>query len=162
MFFYIATVIIILFLVDSFIFSGMIARISELDNKMRSLKDEVSENKMILSYKDKINKAGEIYGKYLVKESRPDLELPKIVNTLAIQSELINPELKPMQSKDKDSGKYFIEINAEGTMKKVVNFMYNLNMGNSLLRVERIDLSPKAAKSETLKITILISKTVVQ
>jgi hypothetical protein len=40
--------------------------------------------------------------------------------------------------------------------------MYNLNTVQSLLKVEKIDLSPKAAKSETLKIYILISKAVVQ
>lgn len=159
-FFYITAVIITLFLVDSFIFNGMITRINELDNKIMALKNELSENKIILSYKDKINKGSKTFGKYLVKEVRPDLELSKSVNTLTIQSGLVNPEFKPIQSKD--TSKYLIEINAEGKMKDVVNFLYNLNMIQSLLKVERIDLSPKAAKSETLRINVLISKAVVQ
>lgn len=160
MFFYITAVIITLFLVDRFIFSMMLGQINQLDERINVLKSELIENKNILSSKDNIKKENELYGKYLVKEERPDLELSKIINTLAIQSELINSELKPLQSKD--TNKYQVELNAEGKMKNVINFMYNLNTVQSLLRVEKIDLSPKAAKSETLKINILISKSVMQ
>ncbi|MEK7309605.1 MAG: hypothetical protein AAB038_02160 [Planctomycetota bacterium] len=160
MYFYITAVIITLFLVDRFIFGMMLGQINQLDERISTLKDELANDKKIISSKDNINKESELYGKYLAKEENPDRELPKIINTLAIQSELINSELKPIPSKD--GNRYLVELNAEGKMKNIVSFMYNLNMGHSLLKVEKIDLSPKAAKSETLKIYILISKAVVQ
>ena len=159
MYFYITAVIITLFLVDRFIFSMMLGQINQLDERINVLKNELTDNKMILSYKDKINKESEIYEKYLAKEDDPALELQKIVSTLADQSELASPEYKPGTLKD---NKYTVLLSAGGTMKKVVNFMYNLNTVQSLLKVEKIDLSPKTAKSETLKIYILISKAVVQ
>ena len=159
MYFYITAVIITLFLVDRFIFSMMLGQINQLDERINVLKNELTDNKMILSYKDKINKESEIYEKYLAKEDDPALELQKIVSTLADQSELASPEYKPGALKD---NKYTVLLSAGGTMKKVVNFMYNLNTVQSLLKVEKIDLSPKTAKSETLKIYILISKAVVQ
>jgi len=159
MYFYITAVIITLFLVDRFIFSMMLGQINQLDERINVLKNELTDNKMILSYKDKINKESEIYGKYLAKEDNPNLELQKTVSKLANQSELASPEYKPGALKDK---KYTVLLSAEGTMKKVVNFMYHLNTVQSLLKVEKIDLSPKTAKSETLKIYILISKAVVQ
>ena len=160
MYFYITTVIITLFLVDRFIFGMMLGQINQLDERITTLKNELDDNKRTISSKDNINKESELYGKYLVKEESPDRELPKIINTLAIQSELINSELKPINSKD--TNRYLVELNAEGKMKNVVNFMYNLNTVQSLLKVEKIDISPKAAKSEILKIYILISKAVVQ
>ncbi|MEW6025703.1 MAG: hypothetical protein AB1599_00200 [Planctomycetota bacterium] len=162
MFVYITALIIILFVVDKFIFSGMVARIDKLDERIEALTAELSDNKNIIAGKDKISRENEIYGKYLVKEPRPDMELSKVVDTLAIQSELGKPELKPVKVKETEANRFLIEVNAEGTMKNVINFMYNLNASSSLLKVERIDLSPRAAKSDKLKINILISKTVVQ
>lgn len=160
MYFYITAVIITLFLVDRFIFGMMLGQIGQLDERISALKSDLDDDKKIISLRDNIGKENELYGKYLVKEESPDRELPKIINTLTIQSKLVNAELKPIVSKD--TSRYLVELNAEGTMKDVVTFMYNLNTVQSLLKVEKIDLSPKAVKSETLKIYILISKTVVQ
>ena len=160
MYFYITAVIITLFLVDRFIFGMMLGQINQLDERISTLKDELANDKKIISSKDNINKESELYGKYLAKEENPDRELPKIINTLAIQSKLVNSELKPILSKD--TTRYLVELNAEGTMKAVVSFVYNRNTVQSLLKVEKIDLSPKTAKSETLKMYILISKAVVQ
>jgi hypothetical protein len=160
MYFYITAVIITLFLVDRFIFGMMLGQINQLDERIATLKSELDENKKVISLRDNISKESELYGKYLIKEENPDRELPKIINTLAIQAKLVNSELKPIVSKD--TTRYLVELNAEGTMKDVVNFMYNLNTVQSLLKVEKIDLSPKTAKSEILKIYILISKAVVQ
>jgi hypothetical protein len=159
MFFYIVTAIVTLFLVDRFIFSTMVDQVNQLDERIRSLKDELVDNKNVLSYKDKISKERDIYGKYLAKEDNPNLELQKTVSFLANQAELLSPEYKAINLKD---NKYAVELSAEGKMKNVVNFMYNLNTVQSLLKVEKIDLSPKAAKSEMLKVYILISKTIVQ
>jgi len=160
MYFYITAVIITLFLVDRFILSTMRGQINQLDERISTLKSELVDNKKVISLRDNIGKESELYGKYLMPEDNPDRELPKIINTLAIQSKLVNSELKPIASKD--TTRYLVELNAEGTMKDVVNFMYHLNTVQSLLKVEKVDLSPKTPKSETLKIYILISKAVVK
>src|SRR3989339_37041 len=156
MYFYITAVIITLFLVDRFIFGMMLGQIAKLDEQIYTFKNELDDNKRVISSKNIITKESELYGRYLAKEENPERELPKIINALTIQSNLINSELKPIQSKD--SNKFLVELNAEGTMKDVVSFMYNLNTVQSLLKVEKIDISPRAVKSETLKIYILISK----
>ena len=160
MYFYITAVIITLFLVDRFIFGMMLGQINQLDERIYTIKNELDDNKKVISLRDNISKESELYGKYLVKEPSPERELPKIINTLAIQSKLVNAELKPIVSRD--TTRYLVELNAEGTMRDVVNFMYNLNMVPALLKVEKIDLSPRTVKSETLKIYILISKAVIQ
>jgi len=160
MYFYITAVIITLFLVDRFIFGMMLGQIAKLDEQIYTFKNELDDNKRVISSKNIITKESELYGRYLAKEENPERELPKIINALTIQSNLINSELKPIQSKD--SNKFLVELNAEGTMKDVVSFMYNLNTVQSLLKVEKIDISPRAVKSETLKIYILISKAVVK
>jgi hypothetical protein len=159
MFFYIIAMIVTLFLIDHFIFSVMIDKINQLDEKIRTFKGELIENKIILAYKDKINKEREIYGKYLAKEDNPSLELQKTVSMLANQAGLAAPEYKAITLRD---NKYGVEVSAEGKMRDVVNFMYNLNTVQSLLKVEKIELSPRAAKLETLKVNILISKSVLQ
>lgn len=158
-FLYIIAAIIAVLLIDRFIFSAMQSQINSLDEKISFLKGELKENKIILSYKDKINKEREIYSKYLAKEDNPGLELQKTLSVLVSQAELIAPEYKTVTLKD---SRYAVELSAEGTMKHVVNFIYNLNMVQSLIKVEKIDLAPKTAKSEMLKINTLISKTVVR
>ena len=160
MYFYITAVIITLFLVDRFIFGMMLGQIAKLDEQIYTFKNELDDNKRVISSKNIITKESELYGRYLAKEENPERELPKIINALTIQSKLVNAELKPIVSRD--TTRYLVELNAEGTMRDVVNFMYNLNMVPALLKVEKIDISPRAVKSETLKIYILISKAVVK
>lgn len=157
--FYISVVIVTLFLVDHFIFNQMIVKIKEIDNQIETLKDELTEYKGILSYKEKIIEEKKIYGKYFEKDENPALKLQKTLDTLCIQADLTSPELKLIPSRD--TSKYTIELRAEGKMKNLVNFMYNLNIIDSLLKVEKINLVPKAAKSETLTIYIQVSITII-
>ncbi|MDI6732580.1 MAG: hypothetical protein QME51_02325 [Planctomycetota bacterium] len=158
-FLYITLLIVAIFLVESFIFSGMLQKTNSLGFEIEKLKNELTDNKNILSYKNIITKEYELYGKYLEKESNPDQELQKTVNSLVTQAGLLNADYKPLLLKG--GNKYLIDLNAEGEMKKVINFMYNLNTVSSLLKIEKMNISPKTPKSEILKIYLQISKTVV-
>jgi hypothetical protein len=150
---------ILLLAVDKFIFGVMLQEITKIETKINDINTELKEDIRLLSYKDKIAKETEIYGKYLEKEESPDSKLQESVNTLAIESELTINELKPVSSKD--TSKYSMELGAEGKMKNLVTFLYRLSLAQSLLKVEKMDLAPKTPKSEILKIYLVVSKTII-
>lgn len=159
LFLYISVTIVLLFLVDKFIFGMMWDEIKKKQSEIDSVRSEINEDMMFLSSKDKILKETEIYSKYLEKEESPQVQLEKLMNTLTIQSELTTNEIKPVLSKD--ANKYIVELKAEGKMKNLVGFLDNLRLVQSCLKVEKMDLSPKAPKSEVLRIYLIISKTII-
>lgn len=159
LFLYISAIIVLLFLVDKFVFEMMLQKINSIESTVDSTRTGLNEDIRLLSYKDKIIKETEIYSKYLEKEESPEVKLQELMNTLAIQSELTINEIKPVSSKD--ANKYLIELKAEGKMKNLVAFLYNLSLVQSLLKVEKMDLGPKTPKSEILNIYLIISKTII-
>jgi hypothetical protein len=159
LFLYVSAIIIIIFLVDRFIFGIMFDEIGAIETKINLARTELNEDVVLLSYKDKIIKESETYSKYLEKEESPGVKLQELMNSLAIQSELVTNEIKPVSSKD--ANKYTVELKAEGKMKNLVAFLYNLSLAQSLLKVDKMDLAPKAPKAEILNIYLIISKTVI-
>lgn len=162
LFFYVSVIAVLLFLLDRFIFSVMLEEIKKIDSDINAMQTELSGDIGILSYQEKITKETEIYGEYLEKEESPEVinrKLQEKVNELASGAGLTVNELKPVSSKD--TTKCSVELRVEGEMKNLVNFMYNLNAVSSLLKVEKIDLTPKTIKSAILNIYLTISKTVI-
>lgn len=159
LFLYISTIIVILFLVDKFIFETMLQKIHTIETEVESTRTGLNEDIVLLSYKDTIIKKTETYSKYLEKEESPEVKLQELMNTLAIQSELTINEIKPVSSRD--ANKYLIELKAEGKMKNLVAFLYHLSLIQSLLKVEKMDLGPKTPKSEILNIYLIISKAII-
>ena len=159
LFLYISIIIVLLFLVDKFIFETMLQKIYIIETEVESTRTGLNEDIVLLSYKDKIIKETEMYSKYLEKEESPQVELEKLMNTLAIQAKLTTNEIKPVSSKD--ANKYIVELKAEGNMKSLVEFLYNLSLVQSLLKVEKMDLGPKTPKSEILNIYLIISKAII-
>jgi len=162
LFVYIIAISALLLLVDKFIFGVMLDEIKKIEVEIDSVRTELNKDMGFLSCKDTIIKGTETYSKYLEKEESPQVEqkeLEKLMDTLAIQSGLTINEKKPVSSKD--ANKYVVELKAEGKMKSLVAFLYNLSLVQSLLKVEKMDLSPKAPKSEILTIYLIISKTII-
>ncbi|MFH1230107.1 MAG: hypothetical protein V1709_01280 [Planctomycetota bacterium] len=159
LFLYISAIIVLLFLVDKFIIGVMWDEIKKKDTEINLVCTGLNEDMVLLSYKDKIIKETETYSKYLEKEESPQVQLEKLMNTLAIQAELTTNEIKPVSSKD--ANKYIVELKAEGKMKWLVAFLYNLSLKESFLKVEKMDLGPKTPKSEILNIYLIISKTII-
>jgi len=159
LFLYIIAIGALLLLVDKFIFGVMLDEIKKIEIEIDSARIELNKDIGFLSCKDAIIKETETYSKYLEKEESPEVELQKSMNTLGIQSGLTINGIKPVSSKD--ANKYIVELKAEGKMKSLVDFLYNLSLVQSLLKVEKMDLSPKAPKSEILTIYLIISKTII-
>jgi hypothetical protein len=158
---YISLTAITLLLVDKFIFSRMLSEIKKIESETSVKYQELEENIQILSRQERINRESELYGNYLVKEESPDTKFREMVNILAIGAELIVREIKFLTPKEKDITKYTIDLVAEGKMRCLVNFLYNFNNVTSLIKVEKMDLTPTAPKSESLGIHLVISKTII-
>ncbi len=56
---------------------------------------------------------------------------------------------------------YTIEIETEGQMESLVNFLHQLNASAQLLRVEKLRLNQTKAGSTVLKGSMLITKVIV-
>jgi hypothetical protein len=56
--------------------------------------------------------------------------------------------------------KYEVELEIEGEMEQVVNFLYQLNNSPQLLRAEKVALNPKDRDSTTVRAKLNVTKVV--
>jgi hypothetical protein len=158
--FYFSVAGVIIFLVYNFIFSVLNAQIEEMDVTITGLRADLQEFAQVMQSKEKINKEFDIYAKYREKDEVGEVKLQGLVNTLAVQSELNVNELKPVVSKD--PAKRNIELVAEGKITGLVNLLYSMQIVQSMLKVEKMDIAVKGPKTDAVKVSLVISKTTVE
>jgi len=160
LFFLLTLSIIVVFLVYNFLLNPLSQQIDELDTSIITIRTELGDSMAVMQSEKKINKEREIYIKYLEKEEAPEVKLQGTINMLAVQSGLTINEIKPVRSVDKT--KTFVELVAEGKIEGLVQFLYNLGIVQSLLKVEKVDLVAKAPKSDIIKMSVVVSRTIVE
>jgi len=106
------------------------------------------------------------YIQYVSKSGSDEEEVAKIlgeIETLARQTAINLVDMKPQTTREIDFYKqYLIEVEAEGEMKDLVNFLHQLNISSQLLRAEKLRLSLPKKDSTVIKSSMLISKVLVK
>jgi len=115
-FFFIFTVVIVLFLLDRFAFEAIRTQIEDTDSQISGMRTDLVEFNRVLQNKDKIEKEFELYGPYMRQEESPELKLQQTLNTLAIQAEMAVTELKPVPTREK--GRIVTELVTDGKNKQ--------------------------------------------
>lgn len=144
--------------------------ISPIGEKYRRLGREidVSEKKLVLdlrniSNKESISAEYEKYRNYVRRSALSDEEevalLLAEIEGLARKSNINLDDIKPQQVKQTDFYReYYVDIEVEGTMDRIIVFLHNLNSSSQLLRAVRLRLGLKDRDLHLVKASILISK----
>lgn len=143
--------------------------ISPINKKIQQINDgiKISERQLEiglrnLSQKDIVASQYEKFRKYLKNigsgEETTAIILSEI-ESLGRKSNLNLLDLKPQETKDRGFYKeYSVEMEAEGGMECLMNFIYQLNASTQLLRVEKLRLNLRDKQSEVVTASFLITK----
>ena len=167
MFFYLTLTVVGLFLAYRFVITPMLAKISELKDQERQLKEDIESDRIYIMHEKDINIKYDKYSEYL---KSPQADAEKMGNLLKIVSGLAsNWNLPILNSKpnieEKDNVKYYVvRLESEGKMSQIVNFLYELNTKKSLIYIEKIELSPikTLGKEDILRAAIVIYEIFIQ
>ena len=109
----------------------------------------------ILSDKDEIEELGGLYSKYYVKQISPDEEnaialsaIEKIANNAGV----IITNIKPLSFKSEEYyRKATFRVMTESTLEGLSKFIYDMQLSDQLLKVERMVLRAKENAPSTIK-----------
>ncbi len=161
-FFYLSIVFIFLALLDRLLISPALTKISSLNKKIEEEKLIIQKDLRFLSLKEIIKKEASYYSGYLEKESSPDAEmnnLLKLMEDFARRSSVNLLNIRPSGIRnEKGIVKYYVDLNCEGDMPKIVSFLYYIESAKEILTVEKLNISPKEENSSVALCRITVAK----
>lgn len=145
-----------------------------LKTRSQFLQDEIFATKMklrkALIYVQHRDKVLEEARKYLNLEQldakKDEEEIASLLNFIeqeARESAVTLIDVKPQQvNSDRTSKRYIVNLETEGGLKEMTQFMYDLQYSPQMLRIERVEIAPKEAKSEMLRSSLTVARVVVK
>ncbi|MDP3042456.1 MAG: hypothetical protein Q8N62_07060 [Candidatus Omnitrophota bacterium] len=163
--FYIAVFIVSLLILDQAIISPVFSKIRSLNKELQDKQSDIKKNLRILAQKDRILAQGAKYnsllGDFKMNDDEQVTLLLKELESLANKSSVYLVDMKPSGIKESGSSKMIlINLNCEAQMEQLVDFMYNMENSNSLISIEKYQLTPKTKESSVAKCSIAVYKVV--
>lgn len=163
--FYIAVCVVALLILDRGIISPVFSKIRSLNKELQDKQANIKKNLRILAQKERILAQGAKYNSLLGDSKMSDDEQVTLVlkelESLANKSSVYLVDMKPSGIKESGSSKMIlINLNCEAQMEQLVDFMYNMENSNSLISIEKYQLTPKTKESSVAKCSISVYKVV--
>src|SRR4030042_1172714 len=161
MIFYAGLFLILIFILDRSVFRHLANRLSELRQEILTTETRLARGLRAERQKDAIIKDYKTFENYL-KLRGSDEEIVSAflreIEKLSRDCGMSLSDIKPKSVNSKGIYKeYGIEVRSDATLKDLVNFLYRLNDSNLLLRVDKLSMTLADEKSNTLKITMVLS-----
>ncbi len=162
---FVALTILLLAFVDRLIINPIINRIQQIDREITVEEKQFSQDLRYLKQKEAVTEEYNKYSQYVKKVGTDEEEQTKIlseIEELARKSNISISNMKPQSPKEVSFyKKYEIELEVEGEMESLVNFLYEVNSSSQLLRAEKVRFGLKEKESSTVKASIVVTKVVV-
>jgi ribosome-binding ATPase YchF (GTP1/OBG family) len=163
--FYVAASLISLLVLDRAIISPVFSKIQQLNKEIKDKQAQIKKNLRILAQKDKILTQGAKYSSFLSDSTMSDDEQVTLVlkelENLASKSQVYLVDMKPAGTKETGTSKrIMVNLNCEAQMEQLVDFMYNMENSDSLISIEKYQITPKAKESSVAKCSISVYKVV--
>ncbi len=163
--FYIAIFFVVLLIIDRGIINPIGSAIKNLDEDIKQKKEKIRKDLGIYEQKNVVNEITLKYKDFLSGSKSTDEEITfilKDIEVLANKSEVYIVDLKPLSSKEEDSViRYFVNLNCETTMDKLIEFLYLLDNVNKMFFVEKCRISLKSKDLDVMACSLVISKAVI-
>ncbi|MCM8787282.1 MAG: hypothetical protein NC935_04425 [Candidatus Omnitrophica bacterium] len=161
-FLYIAVVIVGFSIADRLIVGPVFSKIFALNDEIKKTELSIKNNLRILAQKDKILAESSKYNLFLTSSKTDEEEIAlflKETENIANKASIYLVDLKPTTSSQEGlMTKYFVNLNCEGQMEQILDFMYQIENSNSLMAIERYQISQKAKGSSVANANFVISK----
>ena len=163
--FYGALIFISLAIADRLIVRTFFGILSGLDQEIQNKQSQIKSGLRVISQKDRIEIQNTNYKSYMGGAGTENEEFTSILKVLdgltPAQPGFNLVDMKPAGLKE-TSGvkKYLVTLNCEGTMEKLIEFMYNIETASKLLAVEKYEITPKSKDTDLAKCSMTISNLV--
>ena len=151
--------------VDRVIVHSLSQKISGLDKQIKGRESEIQKDLAIMARAKTIELQQTNYKSYTGARDSENEEFTvflKELESIASKSKIYLVDMKPTGTKQTgESKKYLVNLNCEGEMEPLVEFMYNLENSNKLITVEKYQISPKSKDTAIAKCSLVISKLVI-
>jgi len=158
----IAVAFVSLAFLDRLAISPIKNRIQQINREVKIAERELGRDLRNLNQKEVITEECRKIIEYVKKVGSDEEEVAKIlgeIEGLARKSAICLVDMKPQSSKIIDFYKeYTVEIEAEGEMQSLINFLHQLNTSSQLLRAEKLRLNLKEKDSSIVKALMLVTK----
>ena len=163
--FYIAVFTVALLILDRVVISPVFSKIKSLNQEIQDKQVNIKKNLRIIAQKDKILSLSSRYSSFLgdsqISNDEQVTMVLKELENLASASSVYLVDMKPGGIKESGSSKrILINLNCEAQMEQLVNFMYNMENSNSLISIEKYQLTPKSKESSVAKCSISVYKVI--
>jgi hypothetical protein len=163
--FYAACLSLSIVALDKLVIFPVYSKIKSLNNEIKEGEAGITRDMRMLAQKEKIILETKKYASYLgspESEEEAMTSFLKEVENLANKSSLYIIDMKPAGVKpEKDNTKkYQLILSCEGQMEQLIEFIYSIENLDSLLNIERYQISPKNKDTGTVQCSITIAKIV--
>jgi len=160
---YITVTVACIALFERLFLSPVSNKLKDIDTQLAEQKVRIVRNLRIVSYEDQIIEKFDALEKYFVKESKSDsdinAEFLRTIEELATQSKikLVKSNASDMMEKDMFS-EYYANLDCTGLLKDLIAFVHAINSTDSLLKVIKLDMTPKRGESNEMTASMTIVK----
>lgn len=160
--FYLAVISIIGILLYIFIIDPLWAKWQELNNNISNREKQLLRNIKILAQRDIIAQLYNQHAENIKMKGTIEEETAVIlreIENIARTSNTYIADIKPQKVQDMEFYKeYFIELEAEGDIRDIAKFIYDLQNSEQILKVRYLRLNPKDDTGDVLKGYMIVTK----
>lgn len=163
--FYLTIGLITVLFIYRFIIRPVVVTWKDLNERISVSNLKFEKSQKILSLKGRIQRDYERYASSVKMSGSEEEEMAKFlteIESLARSSSVHISGIKPLPIKKVDFyKKYVVELEAEGDIKQVSKFIYDIQNSPQLLKIDKYSLGTKGAGTNLLKCNILVSKVLI-
>ena len=131
-----------------------------MEMKLRKAKTHIRQREDIVEESKKFPNLEQIDG------GTDEEEIARLLNLIeqtARKDGVSLSDVKPQPVKsDKTTKRFEVELNAESALEQMISFIYDLEHSPELLKIERVDTSPKEENSPVLRSSFVVARVVMK
>ena len=149
-------------LIYSFLLKPLFYKWGRLNQEIFSKEIELKKNIRYLRQKNKVNNIYQEYVKYVQRAGTDEEEMTFLLNEVektARNAGMRIVNIRPKPTKDLEfCKKYILEMHCEAALDECLNFIYNLQESEQLIRVERLKLTSPSKAVPALKAHLFVTR----
>ena len=163
---YIAAALVVVAILDRVFLGPVTSRLNSLEEEIDQEKSVIKRDQRFLSYKDKILSENKEFSPYFANPSQTQEEIIaaflKKIEMLASESKVNLARVTPAGSQQKTGYmEHYADLECDGELENISKFMYAIETSPDLLKIIKINISPKKAGSSEVRSTMTITKMII-
>lgn len=163
---YSAVIFVSMAVLDRAIFRPILSKMESLNRAIKEREAAINKDLHILAQKDRIEKESKLYASFSLKPLSQEEEIASLlkdIESLASQSSVYLFYINPGEIREEGIlKKYTVELGCEAQLEQIVDFIYNIEVSNKLLRIVRYNIRSKEEGSSIARCRMNISKIVLR